>query len=67
MRFVITLVIVFVLAVVAQTMTKKHPKNTEFQFDVLTDSTILISGNNGDDWYTISSDSVRYFIIDNVY
>lgn len=56
---------ILVLAVIAQEIRKDEPKPREYQFDVLNDSTILISGGNtGDDWYTISSDSLTEFLIE---
>ena len=62
--FLITLSVILVLAVIAQEIGKDEPRPREYQFDVVDDSTIIIS-DDGDDWETISSDSLTYYLIDN--
>jgi len=63
--FFATLLLIMVLAIFAQSLNINKQKRTEYEFDVVDDSTIIISGgNNGDDWYTISADSVKEFIIE---
>lgn len=63
--FFATLLLIMVLAIFAQSLNKDKQQRREYEFDVVDDSTIIISGgNNGDDWYTISADSVKEFIIE---
>ena len=63
--FFATLLCIMVLAIFAQSFNKDKQQRREYEFDVVDDSTIIISGgNNGDDWYTISADSVKEFIIE---
>lgn len=54
---------IIIAAYVGQKTNRNIIQHPEYQFDVLTDSTILISGDNGDDWETISTDSLKEFII----
>lgn len=63
--FFATLLFIIVLAAFAQLLNldKEKQQRKEYQFDVVDDSTIIISGgNNGNDWYTISADSLKEFI-----
>ena len=62
--FFATLLFIIVLAIFAQSLNKDKQQRREYQFDIVNDSTIIIS-DDGEDWETISSDSLTYYLIDN--
>ena len=52
-------------AYIGQKTEKRHiTQYAEYHFDILDDSTILIS-DDGDDWETIHMDSLEEYLIDN--
>jgi len=66
--FLIALCAILILAVIAKEIREsddqRKPLLAEYHFDVVDDTTIIIS-DDGDDWETISSDSLTNYLIDN--
>ena len=62
--FFILLAGIIIAAYIGQKTDAYTEVKSEYRFDILTDSTILIT-DDGDDWETIDMDSLEEYLIDN--